>query len=320
MARRTFTKLQTTTKDYISQPTGSVASSTVANFIKEHLNAGYHLVQAELRGYIMQDLPLTASTEEDEQYYYYPPGVYPPITEATLEIGDVAYPLKVIESQKEWNRINQVDFSGMTIPQYIFPRRDDFGVYPIPAADGDTITFVGNMLDRDMSVEDYTDGTVTATQNDETITGSSTTWVAGMAGRWFATDADLNWYRIATFTSTTSMELETVFEATTAAGGDYTIGECPEIPPELHQLLPHYAAAQFFSGPRKDFGAAQAHLNQFWTGDFSNSSRRLLNVHGGLLGAKLRYSSRSESAIVKKRGGRAEPHRFQTDVWANPLE
>jgi hypothetical protein len=300
MARQTFTQLQTTSKDYISQASGSFASSTVANFIKEHINKRYHFIQSKLGGFITTDLPQTCSTVDGQQRYHYPQNIYPPITSATLEIGDVYYPLKIVQNQMEWDKLNEISFSGTAYPQYIYPMRDHFEVWPKPQADGDTITLVASMLDRDMTAEDYTTGTVTLTANSATVTGSGTTYTAAMVGRWFQGNADQFWYRIAGFTSTTVITLESVFEGSTVAGDTYTIGEVPEIPPELHELIPHGVAADFYAGPRKDFKAAQAHNNYFWTGDFMNSSRNVKSAVGGLIGAINKYSRRGDSAIVHK--------------------
>jgi hypothetical protein len=178
--------------------------------------------------------------------------------------------------------------------------RDHFEIWPIPASTGDTITLVASILDRDMSIEDVTTTTVTVTNNDATITHVGTSFTAAMVGRWFKTTDDPTFYRIASFTDTSNMELETVWEGTTASGASYTIGESPEIPPELHSLLPHFAAAEFYSGPRKDFAAAQSHMNYFWTGDYTNPSRRPSQAAGGLLDAIRRYSKRSDSKVIRK--------------------
>jgi len=315
--RNTFGQLITTTYDYISQASGSVASSTIANFVKDSLNKKYHLIQAELRGYINRDLPQTASTAEDQQRYHYPQNIYPPLVSATIEVGDVDYPLTIIQSQSEWDQLNQVDFSGTTIPQYIFPMRDHFEVWPIPQEDDNTITLIGNMLDRDMTADDYTTGTVTVAENDATITGAGTTFTAAMEGRWFQTTNDQYWYRLDTYTDGTHFELESVFEGADGAAQTYTIGESPEIPPELHELLPHGSASDFFSGPRKDFNAAQAHLNYFWTGDYSNVSRDIKDAFGGVLGAKKRYSRRGEGRVIDKSGRQIS--RFD-ERWSTTLE
>jgi len=316
MARRTFGQIQTTTKDFVSQSSGSLNTSTVANFIKEHINGGMHFIQRKLRGYIQLDLPQTATTVANQQRYRYPSNIRPPITSATWTVSSIPYPLTVVSSQFEWDAINQIDFSGTVTPTYIFPMRDHFELWPTPQTAGETITIIASLLDRDMTIEDFTTGTVTVTNNDATITHSATGFTAAMVGRWFATDVDGLWYRLATFTDTANMELESVFEGSTASGESYTIAESPEIPSELHSLLPHYAAAQFYSGPRKDFTAAQSHMNFFWTGDFANSSRRPSNAAGGLLDAIRRYSRRSDSKLIDK--GSKSVSRFN-ERWSSTL-
>jgi len=308
MSRQTFGQLVTTSEDYISQASGSLASSTIANFIKQHLNQRYHFIQRKLRGYIVTDLPQTAVTVEDQQRYHYPQNIYPPITSATLEIGDVYYPLDVVHSQKQWDQLNEISFSGTSIPQYIFPMRDHFELFPIPQEDDDTITLVASMLDRDMTADDYTTGTVTVANNSATVTGSGTTFTAAMVGRWFSTTNDGFWYRISGFTSTTVITLESVFEGSAGATQTYTIGEVPELPPELHELLPHGLAADFYAGPRKDFTAAQSHNNYFWTGDFENNSRDVNMAAGGLLDAIRRYSRRGDSKIIQKDLGQSNKY------------
>ncbi len=300
MARQTFTQLQATSKDFISQSAGSFAVSTVVNFVKNSINTRYHLIQRKLRGFIVTDLPQTTVTVASQQRYHYPQNIYPPIVSATLLQGGVYYPLTVIHSQKQWDILNQISYSGTTLPLYIFPLRDHFELYPKPAAAGDTITLVASMLDRDMTVEDYTTGDVTVAQNSATVVGNGTTFTAGMVGRWFQTTNDQYWYRIESFVSATEITLESVFEGTSGASQSYTIGETPELPSELHELIPHGVAADFYAGPRKDFGAAQAHNNYFYTGDFNNSNRQPQLVAGGLINAIRTYSKRGDSKIIHK--------------------
>lgn len=307
--RQTFGQLITTTYDYIghSSGAGSVASSTIANFVKGHLNKRYLQILRSLPGYIVSDAPQTTTTVADQTYYHYPPNAYPPIEAATCTIGSVAYPLRVIHSQREWDRLNQIDFAGTTRPQYIFPRRDDFGIYPTPGASGNTITLITSLLDRAMTADDHTSGTVAVTSNSATITGTGTTFTAAMVGRWFTlTDANGNpsdnWYRIASFTSTTQIALETVWEGSSASGQTYIIGESPEIPPELHELLPHGAAADFFMGPRKNAESAKMHTNYWMYGDPAPNYDQIKNPTGGLKAAIAKYASRDTSAIVYKGG------------------
>jgi hypothetical protein len=138
-----------------------------------------------------------------------------------------------------------------------------------------------------------------------------------MIGRWFkATQADNRWYRIATFATSTQLILESYYEGTSNASSTYIIGESPEIPDEIHDILPHGAAADFYAGPRKDFASAQAHNNYFWTGDFNNNSRNPQNAEGGLLGAANRYASRSNTSIVYR--NRERISRFD-EAWSTVL-
>jgi hypothetical protein len=296
MARQTYTELQNTTKDFISASSGSLASSTIANFIKEHVNKSYHNIQSELRSYITQE-ENTVLTVASQQYYQYPEDVYPPIEAATWTIASVAYPLQVVDSQKKWHQINEIDFSGTTVPQFIFPRRDDFGLYPIPSTASETVTLVSSLADRDMTQEDYTTGTVTVANGDATVTGAGTTFTAAMVGRWFQATTDAFWYRISSFTSATAIELERNFGGTDGATLAYTIGETPELPPEVHYLIPHGAAAMFFT-VRKDFDAAQSHLNFLKYGTYTPTADDVRLPRGGLMGAIKRYAKRDNSALV----------------------
>jgi hypothetical protein len=306
MSRQTFSQLQGTCKDYISQSTGNLASSTIVNFIKQHINQRYHTIQRKLRGYIQTDLPQTAVTVANQQRYHYPQNIYPPIMTATLEMADVSYPLDVVHSQMQWDQLNEITFSGSAFPQYIFPMRDHFEIWPIPQASGDTITLVASLLDRDMTVEDYVTGDVTVANNSVVVTGNGTTFTAGMVGRWFQTANDGFWYRIESFTNATEVKLESAFQGTSGASQAYTIGECPELPPELHELIPHGVSADFFAGPRKDFTSAQSHNNFFWTGDFTNNSRNVNEAIGGVLNAQRLYSKRGDSKIIRKDIGIAD--------------
>lgn len=310
MARQTYSELILQTQNYISDDsiTSKTNLSDTQTFIKKELNNGMRLIFNRLRMHETQRVQ-TASTVADQQFYHKPPD-FGTLQVATLEVGGIAYPLEKVDSYEQWNVLNETTFTGTSIPQYIFVRRDDFGIWPIPADSDDTITLTYNLLQKDLINTDVSAGTVSTTQNDATVTGSSTAFTAGMVGRWFKADSDGEWYRITSFASTTSIELESVFEGTAVSGDSYIIGESPEIPTELHELLPHFAASKFYAGPRRNATKAQEHLNYFYMGDFFQTSRRMVNAQGGLLYAVRRYASggRSNSRLVRKL--RPTTHRF----------
>lgn len=309
--RETFGTLTTTAQNYTSD--SSSASKTI---LQKELNNSYGDVLVALRLYVTQEAPAAISSEADTQFYSNPVGVVN-IQSATMTIGGVAYPLQVVNSQASWDFLNQVDFAGMTIPQFIFPRKDDFGIYPIPNSAGtDDIQLNVNAFDRAMTADDVSSGTVTVTNADATVAHSATDFTAAMVGRWFKTTVDQFWYRILTFTSTSSIELNRTFMGSTLAGAAYTIGESPEIPEELHQYLPHRAASMYYLGPRKDATHAIRHSNVFWTGDANNASRKIRNAKAGILAAVGRYGIRSNRRVIKKR--KRIRSRFQ-ESWRTTL-
>ena len=139
-----------------------------------------------------------------------------------------------------------------------------------------------------------------------------------MPGRWFKATDDGDWYRITSFASTTSMELESVFEGSTDTSSAYTIGQSPEIPQETHQFIPWGVAAAYMAGPRRDPTLGQTYQNFFWTSDFNNNSRRLRDAAGGILGIIRKYKSRGRGNNQIVRRNIKAVSRFN-EVWSSTL-
>jgi hypothetical protein len=282
---------------------GSSDTDIINNF---NINLGqrYQMVLAKLNNYMTQ-VPRTASTVADQQYYHYPPDIVN-IEGIVITVGDRNYPITCISSQLTWDMLNAVPIQPSAIPQFFFPRRDDFGIWPIPQ-DAYTMTFNFHYRDRNLSVADYTTGTVTLANGDATVTGDSTVFTAAMVGRWFCvTDTTQTgqglWYRIASFTSTTAIELENTWQSTAVTAGTYKICECPEIPDEGHVILIDGATSDFYAGSRNDITSATWFNNKFWTGDGNNNSRNEgdQNIKSGLIGLMNFYSDRNKSVIVSR--------------------
>ena len=297
--RLTYTSLKDQFLDNIGNP-GST-DTTLSNFFDRNLGPKYQLILAELTDHKTQPPPKTASTVADQVYYHYPPDVVD-IENVQVTVNSVDHPLETVHSQSVWNWLNSLTIQTSAIPQFVFPRRDDFGIWPTPQ-DAYTITFDYHMRDRNLTVADYTTGTVTVTQNSATITGSGTTFTANMVGRWFQVTTntlDSYWYRISAYTSATVITLESVYEGASGSGLSYKIGESMETPEETHILLADAVTSAWYAGPAQDITKATWWNNVFWTGDGNNNSRSLANTNGGLLGAKKRYASRSNSRVIRR--------------------
>jgi hypothetical protein len=283
---------------------GSSDTSIIADF-QMNLAQRYQLIFGVFKNYQTQQ-PKTASTVASQQYYHYPNGVQS-IDSVYITIGSVKYPLTPIYSEANWDVLNAIQIQPSAIPQFIFPRRDDFGVWPIPQ-DTYTITFMFYQRDRNLLVEDETTGTVTCESGSTTVTGTSTSFTPGMVGRWFSiTDTSVPghsvWFRIASYTSTTSLELENAWQDIDIGSAvTYKIGESPEIPEEGHIILVDGVTADFYSGMRSDITKATWFNNKFWTGDGNNPNRDMGNdkILGGLIGLANRYADRDSSAIINR--------------------
>lgn len=73
------------------------------------------------------------------------------------------------------------------------------------------------------TVDDYSTGTVTATNGSATITGASTVFTAAMVGRKIRVNSENAYYRISAFVSTTELTLETTYQGTTQSAATYSI-------------------------------------------------------------------------------------------------
>ncbi len=316
--RETLSSLILTSQNYCVDPqtSSTTALSDTQTFIKKEINNTCRLIFHKL-GMHKTQKQQTADTVEGQQFYHLPPD-FLSVEALTVTIGGIAYPLQPVASLESWKYLNQVDFSGTVIPQYYLVRRDDYGIWPKSAADDDTITLDYNYMLKDLANIDYVNGTVAVVNDDATITGTSTTWTAAMANRWFKAADDGDWYRLGTFTSTTSMELENVFEGSTDTSSAYIIGESPEIPMETHQYIPYGVAATYFATIRRDPVQGQTMSNYFWTGDFNNSSRRLRDAAGGLNSIINRYRGRGRSNSQLVRRARPIISRFD-ERWRSTL-
>jgi hypothetical protein len=210
------------------------------------------------------------------------------------------------------------------VPQFFYVRQDSFGIWPIPQA-----VYTGKLSyyfrDKNMGVADYSTGTVTVTSGagSNIITGLGTTWTSSMIGRWFSvTDPTAQgqgyWYRIADYSTPTSLTLSNNWNGPAASGITYNIGETPDIPEELHGILASGTAADYYGGMRKDMVNFEYYNNLFWTGDGQNKSRDIGNnmVAGGLLGAINRYYNRDDRHLIKRR---SKLNPLSQKVWATTL-
>lgn len=299
MARESFGSLIKTTQDYISDDSTSSTTnlSDTKTFAKSEVNRTIRHMYSRL-GIGQTQRQQTGATVVQQQSYHIPPDFYS-LESFTVTVGTEVYQTRIVDSQDEWDRINQVSAVYSDVPEVVFVSRDEISIWPIPASADNTITINYNYSFKDLRVDDYDAGTVTTAQNSATVTGSGTTFTAAMVGRWFRATDDGDWYRISAFTSTTVITLETVFEAASVSGSAFTIGESPELPEEAQEYIPHRAAAIWYLGPGRNLEQSKAHMNYFLNGD-PVDARKTGKAEGGFRAVLQRYASkgRGNSVIV----------------------
>lgn len=172
---------------------------------------------------------------------------------------------KPAPSREFWDELN---FSSTTsdIPEYWFVFNGQLGLWPIPASSSNTINVNQKSRVIDLSVADYTTGTiVTATNGGTAVVGSGTSWNASMVGRFIrithsdaANVGDGVWYEIASVTDTTHLALTRAYGGTSIAAGSatYTIGQMPLLPEAFHEM-PWLKAASIYWSKENDSRAAQ---------------------------------------------------------------
>ncbi len=280
------------------------SDSVLLTDFQMNLGSRYQLIWDNIAAYINTE-SMTASTVASQQYYYYPVGIQS-VDNVTITVGSFKYTLSPVYDLATWNQLNAMQIQPSAIPQFIFPRKNDFGIWPIPRAVY-TITMGSFMRDRNLLVADYTDGTVTLTNGSDTVTGTSTTFTEAMEGRWFTVTTTSQkgrgyWYRINDFVSTTVLTLDTVWAGSNASTVNYRIGESPELPEGAHVLLPAGTATDYYAGLRSDITKGTWWENVFWTGSGTNSSRDKndKNISSGLIGLIKNYENRDRSNLVYK--------------------
>lgn len=236
-------------------------------FLNMMANQGYKILLAIL-GRQLTEKVKTASTVASQRGYQMPPDCAW-VKNVAILVGTTKYPLQEVQSEQIWDRYTQNDYTG--IPQRFF-YRPRFGIGggileldPIPGASTYTIRLTMEATDKDLSKDAYTTGTVSVSNGSAVVTGAGTTFTSDMVGRIFqvtSDGADRLWYRIKTFTSTTSLTLENVYEGATGNTLTYKIAEVFNVPEDL-QLLPCYFAMWQWFDTKKDPTAALKY-KRYW--------------------------------------------------------
>lgn len=166
------------------------------------------------------------------------------------------YTPKLSPSAEHWDMLNSSTFTSDT-PEWYFVRAGQLLLWPTPASSNNTVYVTQKCRVIDLSIADYTTGTIVSIANGGTaVVGSGTSWTAQMVGRYIrftysdtANTGDGVWYEISAVGSATSITLVRAYGGTAIAAGSaaYTIGQMPLLPESFHDTPWKAAAADYWS-------------------------------------------------------------------------
>lgn len=220
------------------------------------------LSQAQL-AFVYTSVMTTTISVGGVQFYRLPPN-YSKLKDVTITVGNLKWTLAEVMTREDWDRINVFPYYA-DIPKnyFIFPGGDhgaQLGIWPIPSTTGNTITFNYKIRVPDLSIADYTTGTVSVSNGGTTVTGSGSSWQAtvnaSLESRWIqispntttSLSGDNLWYQIASVDSATSLTLYQPYQGSTVTSGTgYTIGQMPLIAEDFQDMLLWKVLTYYFS-------------------------------------------------------------------------
>jgi len=213
-------------------------------------------LNSAVTGYVNTSVCTTSIGQGGIQTYNLPPN-YSKLKTGTLTIGSLKWTPTEILSREEWDRLNVFPYYA-DIPSHFFIYNGKFNLWPIPSTTGNIISFNYKFRVPDLSLADYTTGTVSVSNGGMTVTGSGTSWIlttnAQSESRWIKIDVgsskgDNLWYQVASVDSTTSLTLLAPYQGITVSGGTYTLGQMPLLMEDFQDMLIWKPLIFYFASP-----------------------------------------------------------------------
>jgi hypothetical protein len=288
---RTFTTYRT---DIAAQCNVSTSDTEKMTVIDTYLNDSIKTI-CNLQGGKLRFLEATKdmTTVAGQESYQIPNGfrklidlwVYSGSTGAST---DTIYTPEMVFDPTKWKRILQYRLGSSSTPYFTYVENQTYKIQPIPSVTGNLIRLRGRLQTRDLTIPDYTIGTIVSIANGGTaLVGSGTTWTADMVGRYVkitettaANGGDGFWYQIGAYTSATALTLSKPYEGTSIAAGSaaYTIGQCAVIP-EAYDVGVVYRSTALYWDNQNDLARGKTYWMKYDGGMEAGYSKE----YGGLM-------------------------------------
>jgi hypothetical protein len=291
-------KTYTTLRNNIAQFCNvSTADTTKMTVIDGYLNDSIRTI-CNLQGGKLRFLEDTKDmTTEADQESYQIPVKFRKLIDLYVYSGsggssDTIYSPEMVFDPTKWKFIKQARYGSASTPYFTYVENDKFYIQPVPSVSGNKITLRGRINVVDLTIADYTAGTIVSIANaGTTVTGSGTTFTADMVGRYIniprttaANGGDGRWYEIGGYTSATVITLLQPYEGTSISAGSatYTIGQVPPIP-EAYQPAIVYRSTALYWQNQNDLQRSKTYWMQYDGGNEAGYNKD----YGGLISQML---------------------------------
>lgn len=170
--------------------------------------------------------------------------------------SDTIYMPEMVFDPTKWKLILAYRLGTQDVPYFTYIEKTTYKIQPIPSSTGNLITLRGRLEVKDMTIADYTTGSIVSIAQDGTaIIGTGTTWTQDMIGRYIqitqttaANGGDGYWYEIGGWTDATHISLTKPYEGTSITAGTaaYTIGQVPIVPQAYQPAILYRSVALYW--------------------------------------------------------------------------
>lgn len=287
---KTFTQLRNLTARYCNINTSDTSAMQV---VDSNINDSIRTI-CNLQGGKLRFLEATKDmyTVAGQEGYQIPNG-FRKLIDMQIYSGsggsnNTIYSPEMIFDPTKWKLIQQYRLGTASTPYFVYVENQKFLIQPIPSVTGNLIRLRGRLQTRDLSIADYTTGTIVSVENGGTeVVGSGTVWTKDMIGRYIqitettaANGGDGFWYQIGDWTDATHITLLKPYEGTDIVAGSaaYTIGQCSAIP-DAYDVGIVYRSTALYWDNQKDLERAKSYWFKYDGGMEAGYSKE----YGGLM-------------------------------------
>lgn len=271
---KTFTTLRNTTAKFCNVSINDTVKLTLIDVnINDSIRTMCNLHGGKLR---FLEATKNMATVADQEGYQIPNGFRKLIdmyvySESTASSTAAIYTPEMVFDPTKWARIKQALLGSQNVPYFTYVENRKFYMQPIPQTTGNLITLRGRLQTKDLTIADYTTGSIVSIANGGTaLVGTLTTWTADMVGRYIqitettaANGGDGFWYEIGAYVSATALTLTKPYEGLVIAGtAAYTLGQVSAIP-EAYDVGICYRSAALYWQNQNDLVRAKSYWLQY---------------------------------------------------------